>query len=42
MSARVRAISVHDAPADLGKGAESWLAKMPAKMRRELAELGLI
>ena len=37
-----RYLAADDAPADLGKGAESWLAKMPAKMRRELAELGLI
>ncbi len=37
-----RYLAAEDAPEDLGRGANRWLAEMPAKMRRELAELGLI
>jgi hypothetical protein len=37
-----RYLQASDAPPDLAAGAGSGLAELPAKMRRELAELGLI
>lgn len=37
-----RYLEPDDAPPDLGKDAGAELAAIPAKMRRELAELGLI
>ena len=37
-----RYLSVEDAPADLATGRGSNLDEMPAKLRRELAELGLL
>lgn len=37
-----RYLSPEDAPADLGAGQHSDVAEMPPKLRRELAELGLI
>jgi hypothetical protein len=37
-----RYLAAGDAPADLASGAGNGLAALPAKMRRELAELGLI
>ncbi len=37
-----RYLSVEDAPADLAAGRGSNLDEMPAKLRRELAELGLL
>lgn len=37
-----RYLSVEDAPADLSGGRGRDLDQMPAKMRRELAELGLL
>ena len=36
-----RYLTADDAPADLGRG-DKQLAELPPKMRRELAELGLI
>ena len=36
-----RYLTADDAPADLGRG-DKQLAELPSKMRRELAELGLI
>ncbi len=36
-----RYLTAGDAPADLGRG-DKQIAELPAKMRRELAELGLI
>jgi hypothetical protein len=36
-----RYLTADDAPADLGRG-DKGLADLPPKMRRELAELGLI
>ena len=37
-----RYLSVEDAPADLAGGRSGDLDEMPAKLRRELAELGLL
>ena len=37
-----RYLSIEDAPPDLGSASDSQIASMPAKMRRELAELCLI
>jgi hypothetical protein len=37
-----RYLSAEDAPADLAEGRGRDLDQMPAKMRRELAELGLL
>ena len=37
-----RYLPADDAPADLGRDGRRRLAELPAKMRRELAELGLI
>lgn len=37
-----RYLDVDDAPADLPRGQGADLAEMPPKMRRELAELGLL
>lgn len=37
-----RYLNASDAPADLARGRGEALAQMPPKMRRELAELGLI
>lgn len=37
-----RYLTAEDAPADLPAGARDGIAAMPAKMRKELAELGLI
>lgn len=37
-----RYLTAEDAPADLGKGAGKGIAAMPERLRRELAELGLI
>ncbi len=37
-----RYLSAEDAPADLAGGQRSDVAQMPAKLRRELAELGLL
>lgn len=37
-----RYLEADDAPADLGQGRDDDIAKMPAKMRRDLAELCLI
>ncbi|MGO4841009.1 DUF1489 family protein, partial [Rhizobiaceae sp. 2RAB30] len=36
-----RYLKPEDAPVDLGKG-RAGLAEMPAKLRRELADLGLL
>ena len=37
-----RYLTAEDAPADLAAGARNDIAEMPAKMRRNLAELGLL
>lgn len=37
-----RYLTADDAPPDLGKGARSGIAKMPPKMQKELADLGLL
>jgi hypothetical protein len=37
-----RYLDAHEAPPDLGRGSATGIGAMPAKLRKELAELGLL